>query len=369
VADAAAVAAKFPNPPFQAPECVVCHRTIDPVAGLFQDYFNEEGHYGPRKEGWFVDMFGPGREGRDLPASDRWRALQWLGEETVRDPRFASAMVEHVYYILMGRKVLEPPQDIEDPLFGPRRRAYDEQRRMIRDTARRFAQGGFDLKFIFKALVASPFYRVDGLSQALQDPARKAELDDVGITRLLTPEALERKIQALFGFSWGRLKDSDQKFAILYGGIDSKEVTERNVDPSGAMGAIQRIMANDVACKAVAKDFGLAPEKRRLFPGIEPGELPEAGPEAQGKILRAIVHLHSVLLGREVACDHPEVQRTYRLWASIVEEARGMKGVGNQESYFCRGQENKREADPNYTLRAWRAVVTYLLRQDDFLYE
>ncbi len=27
-------------------------------------------------------------------------------------------MVEHVYYILMGRKVLLPPEDIDDPLFS-----------------------------------------------------------------------------------------------------------------------------------------------------------------------------------------------------------------------------------------------------------
>jgi hypothetical protein len=369
VADAAAVAAKFSNPPFQAPECVVCHKTIDPVAGLFQDYFNEEGHYGPRKEGWFTDMFAPGREGRDLSPQERWRALQWLGEETVKDPRFASAMVEHVYYILMGRKVLEPPQDIDEPLFAPRRRAYDEERRMIRDIARRFAQGGFNLKSVFKALIATPFYRVDGLSEAVKDPARRAELDDVGLVRLLTPEALERKVRAVFGFSWGRLKDSDQKFAILYGGIDSKEVTERNGDPSGAMGAIQRIMANDVACKAVAKDFGLVPEKRRLFPDIEPGDLPDPGPDSEGKILRGIVHLHRVVLGREHSPSHPEVLRTYALFRSIVEEARSKKGLSPQESYFCRGQENKREEDPKYTIRAWRAVVTYLLRQDDFLYE
>jgi hypothetical protein len=368
VADAAAVAAKFSNPPFQAPECVVCHKTIDPVAGLFQDYFNEEGHFGPRKEGWFTDMFGPGREGKDLPGEDRWRALQWLGQETAKDPRFASAMVEHVYYILMGRKVLEPPQDIDDPLFTPRRRAYDEERRMIRDVGRRFAQNGFNLKFVFKALIATPFYRVDGLTETVQDPARRAELDDVGLVRLLSPEALERKIQAVFGFSWGRLRDSDQKFAILYGGIDSKEVTERNGDPSGAMGAIQRIMANAVACKAVAKDFDLPPEKRRLFPEIEPGDLPDASPDAEGKILRGISHLHDVILGREHAPGHPEVKRTYALFRAILEEAHAKKGLSPQESYFCKGQE-KREEDPKYTIRAWRAVVTYLLRQDDFLYE
>ena len=57
---------------------------------------------------------------------------------------------------------------------------------------------------------------------------------------------------------------------MLYGGIDSQEVTERATDPSGAMGAIQRILSNDVACKHVARDFARPPAERRLFPGIEP---------------------------------------------------------------------------------------------------
>ncbi len=59
----------------------------------------------------------PGFEGEKMPASERWRRLQWLGERTAKDPRFAVAMVEHVYYILTGRKVLLPPKDIEDPLL------------------------------------------------------------------------------------------------------------------------------------------------------------------------------------------------------------------------------------------------------------
>jgi len=56
--------------------------------------------------------------------------------------------------------------------------------------------------------------------------------------------------------------------AMLYGGIDSKELTDRAADPSGAMGAIQRILSNDVACKNVARDFARPPGERRLFPRI-----------------------------------------------------------------------------------------------------
>ena len=106
----------------EAADCVVCHRTIDPVAGLFQDFYNEEGHYGQRKDGWFEDMFVPGLEGENLPKEEKWRSLQWLASRTAKDPRFAVAMTEHVWYLLSGRIALRPPQDIEDPRVTPRGR-------------------------------------------------------------------------------------------------------------------------------------------------------------------------------------------------------------------------------------------------------
>jgi len=369
VTDAAAVAKKFANPTMQAPDCVVCHRTIDPIAGLFQDYFNEEGHFGPRKEGWFKDMFEPGREGEHLPPDEKWRSLQWLGQETAKDPRFAVAMVEHVYTILFGRKVLQAPVDIDAPHFTQSRRAYLVQRREIRDIADRFVKSGYNLKSVFKAWAVSPFYRVDGAGKADLDPARKAELDDVGITRMLTPEGLERKVVAVFGKGWGRL--NSEEYRILYGGIDSKAVTERALDPSGAMGAIQRIMSNDVACKNVAVDFNRPADERKLFSGIEIDVVPDGTTENEAKIRRTIVHLHDTLLGRKREAGDAEVERTYKLFKAVHDEGAAKKGMAKQETYFCGSlkEQNKRAEDPHYTVRAWRAVVTYLLRQDDFLYE
>jgi hypothetical protein len=368
VTDAAAVTTKYEIPTMQAADCVVCHKTIDPVAGLFQDY-NEGGHLGPRKDGWYSDMFGPGLEGEDLPETDRWRALQWLGERTAKDPRFAVAMTEHVYYILMGRKVLQPPEDIDDPMFGSKRRAYKEQRKLIEEAAHRFAQAEFNLKVIFKSLAVSDFYRADGLATIAEHPRRQAELDDIGLVRLLTPEQLERKLEAVFGHHWGRLDNRESKFKILYGGIDSKSVTERMTDPSGAMGAIQRIMANDVACKNVALDFSREPDKRRLFPHIELEVAPGDGAEAEAQIRKAVVHLHQHLLGRLHAVDHPEVERTYQLFAGIVSDANATAKFDKRGSYFCERVDGQYLGDPKYTLRAWRGVVTYLLRQHDFLYE
>ncbi len=373
VNDAAAITAKYEIPTMQAADCVVCHKTLDPVAGLFQDYYALDGNgiFGPRKEGWYEDMFPPGSEGEDLSADNKWRALPWLGERTAKDPRFAVAMVGHVWYILTGRKPLLPPEDIDDPLFAAQRRAYQTQRDELEQIAARFAESNFNLKVVFKAFVKSDFYRADGLATAIDDPRRLAELEDVGVARLLTPEQLERKLHAIFGSKWGRLADQESKLGILYGGIDSKEITQRGTEPSGAMGAIQRILANDIACHHVATDFSRPAEVRRLFPGIEPGVVPGASEEADEQIRRAIVHLHELLLGRYDKPDNPEVQRTYELFAGIVEDAKSRKGIEPVESYFCQsGREvTPRDPDPDYTIRAWRAVVTYLLRQHEFLYE
>jgi hypothetical protein len=372
VSDAAAVTAKFKVPTMEAAECVVCHRTLDPVAGLFQDYwkFADQGVYGKRKGGWFKDMFGPGFEGEDLPPSDRWRSLQWLGEHTAKDPRFAVAMTEHVYYILTGRKTLLPPKDIDDPIYPAKVRAYREQKRVVEEIAAKFAKGGFNLKNVFKDWVVSDFYRADGIATAMKEPCRRAELDDIGLVRMLAPEQLERKIAAVFGEKWNRLQG---EMAALYGGIDSKEVTERAADPSGAMGAIQRIMSNDVACKNVARDFKLPAKERRFFSRVDPETLPGNSADSDRAIRQTMVHLHETILGRYDAEDSAEVERAFKLFAGIVSDAKGKKGIDNQEIYHCR-QGNKDTTgaaikDPYYTIRAWRGVVTYLLRRGEFLYE
>lgn len=367
--DAAAATANFEIPTMQASECVVCHKTIDPVAGLFQDYWRFEPNFaifGKRKDGWFTDMFEAGFEGEGLPNDERWRALQWLGKRTARDPRFAVAMTEHAYYILTGRRPLLPPKDLDDPFYNAKLRAYREQRRQTETIACRFSESGFNFKDVIKGWVLSDFYRADGLATAVTTPERAAELDDVGVVRILSPEQLERKITAVFGRPWGRLTGQT---AMLYGGIDSKEVTERAADPSGAMGAIQRTLANDVACRNVAYDFSRPVADRVLFPHIEPDVRPGISPETDEQIRRVIVHLHRRVLGRNDEPNSSTVNRTFALFAGIVADAAAAKGIDQREVWSCRQGLESPVPDPHYTVRAWRAVVTYLLRQEEFLYE
>ncbi len=162
----------------------------------------------------------------------------------------------------------------------------------------------------------------------------------------------------------------DEQLAMLYGGIDSKEVTERAADPSGAMGAIQRLLADDVACRQTALDFTRAQVDRKLFPNIEPDVVPGSSPQADEKIHQAVAYLHERVLGRHDAPDSLEVERTYRLFAGVVADAVERKDIDPRETYWC-GHDLPvdRPPDPKYTIRAWRAVVTYLLRRPEFLYE
>jgi hypothetical protein len=157
--------------------------------------------------------------------------------------------------------------------------------------------------------------------------------------------------------------------AMLYGGIDSKEVTERASDPSGAMGAIQRIMSNDVACKQTARDFGRPANERILFAFIEPTVVPGQSPEGDEALRKAMAYLHERILGRYDAADSAEISRTFDLLAGVVHDAAERQGLDKLEIWACRQGSPTPPEDPHYTIRAWRAVVTYLLRRQEFLYE
>jgi hypothetical protein len=259
-----------------------------------------------------------------------------------------------------------PPSDLDDSLYAAKRNAYEQQRREVEAIAKRFAEAGFNFKQVIKDWLVSDFYRADGLATAAATPERRAELEDIGIVRMLSPEQMERKVTAVFGQPWGRLQEQT---AMLYGGIDSKEVTERASDPSGAMGAIQRTLANDVACRNVALDFSRPRSERVLFPDIDPDVIPGSSAESDAQIRRAIVHLHQRILGSDEGMDSSDVDRTFELFAGIVADAAQRQGVDPREIYHCRQGLESPVPDPNYTVRAWRGVVTYLMRRHEFLYE
>ena len=97
--------------------------------------------------------------------------------------------------------------------------------------------------------------------------------------------------------------------------------------------------------------------------------MPGSSPEADEAIRRAIVHLHGLVLGLREDPDSEDVARTFDLFAGVVADAAGRKDLDRREIYHARRERSDLPDDPHYTIRAWRAVVTYLLRRPEFLYE
>ncbi len=145
-------------------------------------------------------------------------------------------------------------------------------------------------------------------------------------------------------------------------------------------------MATQVSCLATARDFVLPAAQRRLFPLVERDWVPQTPEgfdveEAQEAIRANIQHLHAQLLGEELAADALEIDATYQLWFEIWLE--GMTAVANDEvtdylAYQCQADDWVGEGlpdgvairyDEQYTVRAWMAVLHYLLSDYHFLYE
>jgi hypothetical protein len=271
--------------------------------------------------------------------------------------------------------------------------AYEHQQQTFDRYAKNFSANGADLRVVLKDLVRSPWFRAANAAAPL-DEGRASQLASFGTGRLLTPEALNRKIFAVLGQPWRpRANEGDyllreDYYRILYGGIDSDDVVGRITEPNGIMSAIQTRMANELACLIVPQDFARPKAQRRLFGEVEPSYLLQDSngfevPQAIEATRRNIQHLHWLLLGEELADDDPELDRTYALYEETWREGMELRASGqiSQDLHWaCQAREDfwtgadypEAQAvrrDPNYTIRAWMAVVTYLLLDHKFLYE
>jgi hypothetical protein len=218
--------------------------------------------------------------------------------------------------------------------------------------------------------------------------------------RLLIPEQLNRKIQAVLGYPWrdspygGDFLLRGDQYRLLYGGIDSNDVTKRVNAPNGIMSNIVDRMSNEMSCEVVPRDFQKAKEERRLFPYVDETHSPKDKngfeiPSAVEVIKKNIQHLHKLILGERLELTDPEIDRTYKLFLAAWQE--GQDGMSSSDpavsdryrqelpgecsvynEYWSgapvpEGEELNQ--DPNYTIRAWMAVTSYLLSDYAFVYE
>ncbi|MGD8318017.1 MAG: hypothetical protein PVH21_13605 [Myxococcales bacterium] len=280
-----------------------------------------------------------------------------------------------------------PPLPETDPPIDPNvdpalERAYDLQQQILRTIQRRFIDSGYNFKLLVREIVLSPYFRAKNAQPLTAE--METELSTFGTARLLTPEHLSRKIEAVTGVRWRRRPGQPdyllRQYRIFYGGIDSDLVTKRVTEPNGVMASLAQRMAYEVACSAVPYDFSKPAKERLLFPYVD-RDTPIS--EASNQVRDNIRHLHARLLGEELSTDDPEVDATL----GVLTEAYGLgaEGLANgtvpeELAEPCRlfNDRNTGESlpdgrrinrDEDYTLRAWMAAVSYLLSDYQFLYE
>lgn len=378
------------NPTMNDVNCNVCHKVIDPLAGQFRGWA-EQGDYTkfyPDSQ-WHSDMVPAGFNGQDMPAAQYNYGLQWGAQQMVDDPRFAIAMVHTVYTGIIGKEPLPYPTDSEAADFRDKLVAWDVQDAFFNETVAKLVAGDYNLKVAVKAIIESPYYRAISAANASD-----AELADLGSGRLLTPEMMNRKIRAITGIYWGYFdnngnrrdmlhRETGENYFNLYGGMDSLNVVKHLEQPNGTLAAVSARMANELSCDLTAWDFTKEAGTRRFFPLVDPTIVPESAgnevPASVTLIKQNIAFLHHLILGEELKEDDAEVQRTYNLFLDTWHELNDGE-VDDALPYWCRGQwdhstgaelpeENRIYDDPTHAIRAWQAVMAYLMMDYKFIHE
>lgn len=390
------------NPTLNNAECTVCHSNIDPVAGAFRAFGGEDrrdAEFAPqanyREAKWYEDMRPPGFGKDKVPAEQLGTALNWLGQRVGDDPRFGVSAVMTAYTMLTGQAPLLAPSDPNEPGFTAGVQAYLLQYNVFSEIAQKFEASGQNYRVIIHELVKSPYFRAQNALELTEEEAGR--YGDLGAARFIGPELLARKVEAVLGYPWKpRAWESNsllsaQEYRILYGGIDSDEVTRRITTPNGVMANIAERMANEMACLVVPRDMRLPSAERRLFPFVDATFAPKDDngfevPPAVQAIRQNIVHLHERILGEKLSDSDPEVDRTYGIFLASWEE--GHQAImadpeswdKKQLRWQCQVHEDyftgapisdpeKTIQDDKFAMRAWMNVVSYLMTDYAFLYE
>lgn len=377
------------NPTMNSVYCAVCHTTIDPLAGAFRGW-SENGDYTKFYPGaeWHNDMVSAGYGSEDMPPQFYDKGLQWMAGELVDDPRFAISTVYTVYTGITGHQPLSYPSDPEADGYAGQLVAWDAQDAFFRATADQLVKSGWNLKSVVKAVIKSPYFRGVGAGNPSVE-----QLADIGTGRLLPPEMMNRKIRAITGVYWGYFdgdgyrrdwlaRETYQNYFILYGGMDSNSVVKHLKTPNGTVAAVSNRMANELSCGLTAWDFTKEAAGRRFFPRVERTVVPESAgntvPASVSLIKENIAYLHHLILGEQLAPEDPEVDRTYKVFLETWHEMQATEDT--QLPWWCRGRwdpstgNDLPEAihineDPDGTIRAWQAVMAYLMMDYKFIFE
>lgn len=326
---------------------------------------------------WFRDMRLPGFEGKEAPSNEN--SLQWLAQEIVNDPRFALATVLFWWEAVMGVPPLEAPELLQDGNYTIKLEAYEAQQSDMKALATSF-RDSYSLKELLAEMMLSPWFRAEFTPDMSE--SRKIQLATAGVERLLTPEQIEQKLYALAGYQINPrevfesgdyfITTLSEEYRQFLGGIDSVAVRERATVSSSVITQTLEAMALSAACGIVAADYHRESVDRVLFGGIDMSfDIPGPGDD---HITDTIQNLHSILLGEELTDGSVEVEAARQLLTEVrnYHFAENFEvDLGRDSSHSCWYPSGTPEniPDPEHMLKAWSAVIAYLLMDYRFAHE
>ncbi|HMJ11148.1 MAG TPA: DUF1588 domain-containing protein [Polyangiaceae bacterium] len=367
------------------PACTVCHAAIDPIAGHFRN-FGSSGQYRPASK--LPNHLPPaGFLGETQSTSDTIDPVRWLGTRVAQHERFVLGVLMPVLADLIGAEILSPPSDVTAEGHLVKYLAFRIQQLEIQRLRREFAGGqNLRLKPLVKSILKGPFFRAVGSPETSAETSEALAMAGVGAGTLLTPEQLARKLENVTGLTYrGGLSPTGndmfrnfREYRLMFGGTDWDSTPQRYREPNAIAVRIAMRTGNEMACLAVPQDFSIKdPNARHLFKNVTPATLPEGGGEAL--IRREIRRLHRLLLNEDLYEGHAELDETYKLWTSSRSAGLAAKG-STRVPTRCRAaasftdprvpypdeQHDLIDEDPTYTVRAWMAVVAYLMSDARF---
>ena len=421
------------NPTENSAQCTVCHRVVDPIAGAFRGFDEDQLTQFDPADPWHDDMVPPGINGATMPPENYGAGLMWLGTQLPRDSRFSVSVAQVMYRGIIGDDPLSFPEDQSAVDYQELVRSYSIQNDWFVKIGHDFSDNKFDLRKLVAAIVNSAYFRAKS-----GDIAQDALHQGLGQGRLLTPEMLGRKLHATTGLYYfdydavskdeERSRDGyrrndfleDDDWRLVYGGIDSGDTTKRTDSMSPIMLATAQYTGGMTACRATSFDFTKPTDQRRLFKNVDltttpftirtkdsPTQAPVDG--AEQKIRDNIAYLYFRLLGETQASDSDEVSKTYALFADVWKDLeqtdftsegknQGLTNYrcaatvdydapvtftkndqGNLQTVYAQLADRpdkaayqpgmKLDRDENFTIRSWQAVMTYLLTDYRFTHE
>ena len=401
------------NPTLNNPNCTVCHITMDPIAGAFQNV-NNKSHYrasrggldslpneyknapdSPYEEGdtWYDEslMLAPGFY--DQPITDNDNSLQQLAQFIVADDRFAQSAVAFWWGAIMSKPLAEAPQDESDDDYQAKLEIYSQQQDYVASVAKQFAAGihggnKFNLKDLLAEMFMSPWFRASTSVEELTS-YESTVFEDVGVGRLLTPEELAAKTKALIGFSWGESSEYSNNtrgyidtrynhlkypYRVLYGGINSSGIVERSRELTALMSNISLRQALSVSCSAVVLDFKRDKEQRLFLNMVDMTDTPVTA-QGEAKIKEQIIALHKRFLGESLTTESEELLASYQFFLDSWQQRSDDDNTTVLDTdQVCERPEgvsfeDEDLDDPNYTQASWIRMLSYIMTDYKYLHE